>query len=192
MPPKDYDLRYLDAAAAELKPYLLSNELYWPLRLQPPSGNPDYPPMTPGNVLLFRTKLQGRRDSRSLKSADKTTFLALEEQLHDLIQAWRTAWDRKVAREFKSRFDQWKIVLDEMSDDPGNQTGYYKSDVRMRVLLELLAGDFRGRTPAELGLLSALDRKLQVMTKDAQFIWEDELKGVFGREKYWFLYSMIR
>jgi uncharacterized protein YukE len=192
MPPQDYHLRYLDAAAAELKTYLLSNELYWPLRLRLPSGEPDYPPMTPGNLLLFRTKLQGRWESGSLKSADKTILLGLEEQLDALIQAWRTAWESKVAREFKSRVDQWKNNLAELSDDHGNRTEYYKTDVRVRVLLELLAGEFRGHAPAQLSLLPALDQKLRIMTKDAEFLWEEELEGVFGREKYWFLYRLIR
>lgn len=192
MPAKDYELHYLGSAAEELKIYLLSNELYWPIRLQPPSGKPEYPPMSPGNLLLFRKKLQGRRESGSLKSAEKTIYLRLEERFDDLIQAWRTAWDKKVAKEFKSRFNQWKIILDEMNNDPGNRAGYYKSEVRVRVLLELLAQNYRGRKPAELGLLSTLDQKLQVMTKDAQFLWEDEMMGVFGRETYWFLYRMTK
>lgn len=192
MPAIDYELHYLASAVEVLKTYLLSNELYWLIRLQPPSGKPAYPLMTPGNLLLFRTKLQGRSESGSLNSADKPTYLKLEERFDDLIQAWRSAWDKKVAKEFKSRFNQWKIILDEMSNDPGNRDGYYKSEVRARVLLELLAQNFRGRKPAELDLLSTLDQKLQVMTKDAKFLWEDELMGVFGRETYWFLYRMTK
>jgi hypothetical protein len=188
----DYDLRYLDAAVGELKTYLLSNELYWPLRFHPPSGGPTYPPITPGNLLLARKKLQGRRDGGLLNSADKTTFLRLEQQLDALIQTWRMAWENKAAREYKSRFDQWKNNLAELRDDHGNRTGYYKSDVRVRVLLELLAGEFRGHPPAELGLLPALDQKLRIMTKEAEFLWEDELEGVLGREKYWYLYRITR
>lgn len=192
MSTKDYDLRYLNAAAGELKTYLLSNELYWPLRLRPLSGEQAYPPMTAGNLLLFLAKLHGRRERESLNSEQNTLLQGLEEQVDALIQAWRTAWDNKVAKEFKSRFDQWKHKLEEMSNDPGNRAGYYKEDIRVRVLLELLAEALRGISPVDLGLLSTLDNILRTITIEAPFLWEKEYDGVFEREKYWYLYRITR
>jgi hypothetical protein len=48
----EYDLGYLQSALSTLEDYLLSADLYWSIGDNPPKGEPPYPSLTLGNVLL--------------------------------------------------------------------------------------------------------------------------------------------
>ncbi|MCH7663338.1 MAG: hypothetical protein IH859_05640 [Chloroflexi bacterium] len=188
----DSDLRYVQTVITELKSYLLSDEMYWPVRLGSMPREESYPALTPGNLLLFRARLRGRRDGGELEHAQRVALLEMEEQLDALTQAWRVAWEGKLGREIKSRMKQWKLKLDEISADPANRSGYYNADVRERVLIELLVDEIGEQAPVEVELLSTLDERLRALTVDGEFLWEDELQGMFRIEKYWYLYRTLR
>ena len=186
------DLRFLGRAIEELKAYLLSNEMYWPLRLGTMPGEEPYPPLTPGNLLLFRARLRGRHEGGALGHAHKVSLLGIEEQLDALTQAWRVAWEGKLGREILSRMEQWKLILDEISADPLNRSGYYKGDVRDRVLIELLVDEIGEQAPMEIELLVRLDERLRGLTVDGAFLWDDSLQDIFEKAKYWYLYRTLR
>ncbi|HEY5573072.1 MAG TPA: hypothetical protein VIK64_08690, partial [Anaerolineales bacterium] len=60
MPSAEYDLGYLRAAVAALEDYLMSNELYWPIGAASPAGEPDYPRLTLGGLLLAQKRAHAR------------------------------------------------------------------------------------------------------------------------------------
>ena len=186
------DLRFLEGAVEQLKTYLLSNEMYWPLRLGTIAGEEPYPPLTPGNLLLFRARLRGRQDGGTLEHGHKVSFLEVEEQLDALTKAWQVAWEGKLRRETMSRMEQWKIKLDEISADLPNRSGYYKGDVRERVLIELLVDELGERALMEIALLISLDERLRGLTVEGAFLWDDDLQDIFDKAKYWYLYRTLQ
>ena len=192
MSAKERDLRYIEGAIDELKTYLLSNEMYWPLSLGTLAGEDPFPPLTLGNLLLFRARLRGRLESGEMEHADEVSYLEIEAQLDTLTQAWRVAWEGKLGREIKSRIEQWKSKLNEISADPANRSGYYKGDVRERVLIELLVDEIGEQAPAEVSLLPVLDERLRVLSIDGDFLWEEGLQEMFTIEKYWYLYRTLK
>lgn len=188
MPSPEYDLRYLEASLPELQAYLLSGELYWHLEVLPPPGEPAYPRLTLGNLLLSARRLSGL----SLDSALSTRRLRLETRLESEQSRWRSAWSQKAAREFASRLRQWGSYLEEYRRQPENQAAYYPYEVRLRLLLALLAAASDAIPPAELELLEGLDALLRAALLPGEFTWEPELSASFPPELYWYLYGSLK
>lgn len=188
MPSPEYDLRYLEASLPELQAYLLSGELYWPLEVLPPPGEPAYPRLTLGNLLLSAQRLHGLR----LDSAAATRRLRLETHLETEQSRWRTAWSQKAAREFSSRLRQWGSYLEEYRRQTENQAAYFPYEVRLRLLLALLADSSDFIPAAELELLEGLDALLRAALLPGEFVWEAELAPSFPPEPYWYLYGSLK
>lgn len=164
------DARLLREGLPQLKDYLLSNDIFWNL------GND--PQMTLGNLLLAK------------QSLDATGALSAEEskQLAENKKEWRTAWEKKAEKEFHSRLRQWTQYLAELGEHPSRHAAHYKSDVRLRVLLELLAAEAPGLSHH----LASLDTLLKRLTMSGDFVWDDSLKGAYPTGKYWFLYVKVK
>lgn len=185
MPSAGYDLGYIQAALQELETYLLSKELFWPLSASSPPGEPAYPRLTLGGLLLA----QARSRARNLSPSQNTELAGLERHLDNLQRRWRTAWGRKAAWEFCSRLEQWKNYLNELRADPEDFGSTYGYEVQLRVMLELLTPSMDDPDPAYLDLLAGLDAVLKVTIAPADFIWGEELVGGFPEETYWYLWG---
>ncbi len=169
------NLHFLKAGLEQLKDYLLSNEVFWNVSLPA-----NYPQLTLGNLLLAAAELQAANGS-----------LATERQQRELLadlaghkKEWRTAWERKAQKEFGSRLRQWAQYVDELAASDNRTPAHYKTDVRVRVLLELLAAE----APALRGQLASPDARLKRLVADGDFIWDEEVKSAFPKSKYWFLW----
>ncbi|KAA3642336.1 MAG: hypothetical protein DWQ07_25215 [Chloroflexi bacterium] len=170
------DLDYLREAAGQLKDYLLSDQLFWPV------GGQHAPQLTPGNLLLAKQRLQ----ACSLTDGQQTKLADLNQQVDDLKAQWRSAWEKKAATEFTSRLRQWGHVMDELAQKKG--LAYFGNEVRLRVLLELLKDEVQ-IIEAELTVLNNLDGRLRPQIGEGDFIWAAELQPGFPEEQYWFLYG---
>jgi hypothetical protein len=101
---------------------------------------------------------------------------------------WHTAWQNKAKREFASRLRQWTQYLAELTEHPSRYAGQYKTEVRVRALLELLAGE----APGLSSQLTAPDSQLKALTTSGDFVWSVENKGAFPKGKYWFLWVKVK
>jgi len=183
-----YDLSYLQASVDLLEDYLLSTEIYWSLRLRPPVGDPPFPMLTLGGVLLARMKAGYRNLSRDQRFLFNKTY----DQVDAIRVRWRVAWENKSTREFHSRLMLWRDYLDEYRRQPYNHVDRYGYEVHRRVLLALLYSDAVGVPSAEKEMLTALDHYLQSVLQSSGFIWEPELAGGFPKENYWYLWGKPR
>jgi hypothetical protein len=185
MPSLEYDLVYLQAGLLDLQGYLLSNELYWPVGASSPVGEPPYPRVTVGNLLLAKQRLEARQ----LPKEHKGKFTPLKERLESTINEWRTAWGKKSSREFNARLTLWRDFLEEYRKKPAANVDRFPYEVSRRVLLELLRPYADEIQPEENELLSGLDGLLRSILEGENFVWDEELKSGFPKDTYWFLYG---
>ena len=183
-----YQLEYLHHGLEELESYLLSDELFWPVLARPTSGG-SFLKLTIGNLLLSLKELETLHAGGKLSREEEASLRRIQLEIETMQSRWRVAWEQKSGREFKSRFRQWANVLNDLKKDSEKQAPYYHTEVRLRVLLALLADHAPEIEGIDLELLDAALRKLLA---SGRFIWEPELERGFPREEFWYLYGEIR
>ena len=188
MPSVDYELRYLQAGISVLEDYILANDLYWPIGVRAESGNPPYPRLTLGGMLFAQKKAR----ARPLNSNQQGELEDIENQMKDLRNRWRGAWEKKAAAEFHSRLKLWNNFWEDFRENPDANLDRYNYEVNRRVQLELLADAAGNLSRAEVEMLRGLDGKLRTMLMPGDFIWESELASSFPSDKYWYLYGWIK
>lgn len=184
-----YDLEYLQIGAEEIEDYLLSEELFWPVSGRPSAGRPFFLKMTIGNLLLSEHQLATLLSERLLSSPEEHQFLAIQRQFEAVQSKWQVAWRDKATREYQSRFNQWMRTLEELKGDRYQNAPYYQNEVRVRVLLELLADHIPQEGQPDLAPFDAVLRKL---VKPGEFIWEPALAPGYPQDRYWYLYGEVR
>lgn len=187
MPSIEYDLRYLRGGLADLEAYLLSDELYWPIGVKPPHGDPPYPRLTVGGILLSRQSLV----NRGLNADQTQEYAELTAKLDEMRLHWQTAWQAKARRSFSSRLVQWSNFMEDYRKQPENNTDRYAYEVRGRVMLQLLEPESPAVTGAELELVKGLDRVLEACLKPGAFVWDPGLSPSFPQSQFWYLYGTL-
>lgn len=185
MPSFEYDLKYLQAGLLDLEGYLLSNELYWPIGVSAPPGDPPFPRLTLGGLLMSRARLSGF----GLSPEQQAELQRLSTRMDETRSQWRVAWGSKASREFSARLNLWRDFLEEYREKPAANIDRYPYEVRRRAMLELLKPDAESVTAAETELLDGLDKLLKSVFVPGDFVWPDGEMRSFPKSKYWYLYG---
>jgi len=188
MPDFAYYQVYLQAGLKEAEHYLLSDRLFWPLIIGSDPGEPSYPNLTLGGLRLYQKFARPLAQTAS----QKTSLQQIETEIEFTHTHWRVAWERKASWEFESRLRQWGNFIKEMRVDPEDQLGYYRYEVRFRVMLDLLESDFNDVDSAHLRHLEGLDTLLRALFSSGDFIWEPELATEFPEDKFWYLWGFLK
>lgn len=188
MPSFEYDLRYFQAGLEQLENYLLAKDLYRSIGVRAPSGEPPYPQLTPGGLLLALARMGAMADT----SAQRNRLDEAQRSLDELRTRWRVAWGKKATADFHARRKLWSDFLNEYCDQPGAHYDRYPYEVGRRVQLNLLAPETLDLPAAEQQALTALDRILRIVLNPGDFIWESRLAASFPEPDYWFLYGNLR
>ena len=170
MPTPQADLLYLQTSLPELKNYLLSDILYYPL-----DGN--LPRLTIGGILLSEHRL---RDDKS------TTHLI--PKLTTVKSAWRVAWTKKSTAELEARLRLWRNYLNDYRKNPEEYAPDYPHEIRWRVMIALLSAEV-DKIPAEIAVL---DQLLRTKFISGDFVWDENLRTQFPEDEFWFLYGEIK
>ncbi len=187
MPSIEYDIRYLQAGLVVIEDYLLVSELYWPIGASAPVGEPPFPLLTIGNLLLSQARLR----ARILSPGQQVDLVRLTQQMETARTRWRVAWEQKAKRGYHSRLTMWNNFLEEYREAPGANFDRYTYEVRLRVILHLLQPEAESIDKAEMDLLSGLDTLLRAILVPGEFLWEQELAGGFSPEEYWYLFGYL-
>lgn len=179
----EFNQKFISAALDELETYLLSNQLFWPVIVGPPAGQPSYPKLTVGNLLLAMKRLESSTSSPAQQAVVRKLF----DQVHALSTHWQSAWQTKIKHGYTSRLHQWGSFLQELDNDPEKQAPYYQIEVRLRLLLDLLAEE----SDQELPETTTFDSILKQYFENGDFIWRGDEAEAFPRGKYWYLYGRI-
>ncbi|HSB66893.1 MAG TPA: hypothetical protein VLD65_09960, partial [Anaerolineales bacterium] len=129
----EYDYRYLQAGQEELESYLLSKEVFWPVDIRPMAGEPGYPKLTMGGLLISRARLNAYT-----KTPDQVEKLDTLLSAMDLVRAkWRVNWEVKAQHNFSLRLRMWRDFIEEYRHDPHDNADRYSYEVRLRTMLTL-------------------------------------------------------
>lgn len=181
------DLSFVRAAVEELEAYLLSGELYWQLTNSTRHEDAgQLVSLTPGNLLLSLRKL----DAFPWTPGDRKELDVLIQLADQKRLQWRTAWLRKVNREFAARVKLWRDYLDDATEN--GKLVDFAFNIRWRTVLSLLMADGSDKPPALEKQLAAEDNRLRSLTMPAAFIWEPELQCGFNSDEFWYLYRVQR
>jgi hypothetical protein len=182
----NYELSYIQAGLEELEAYLLSKEVFWPVSTPAPLRL--FPKLTIGNLLLSQKKLEGYSVGGQLATVQRSTFSHLKREIEGFSEKWAVAWKTKAAQEFQSRLRQWTHYLNDLEKKIDAHAPYYNSEVRSRVLLQLLR-EYASQDSQTA--LEQLDAAFRGCFTSADFIWDQQIQSGFPQEKFWFLYGMI-
>jgi hypothetical protein len=188
MPSFDYDIRYLEAGLDLLEKYLFSSEIYWPIGVNAPPGEPDLPRLTLGGLFLSLARARAHAASPN----QQELVYQLETKLNEIRARWRVAWDKKVAHEFRSRLNLWRDFLEEYRLNSEGNADRYAYEVQRRVMLDLLSGESSEIPPADRELLSGLDQLLGAVLLPGDFVWDQSLAVGFPPDKFWYLYGKLK
>ena len=169
------DIAYFQEGIESLEAYLLSNELFWPLKANQPR-------LTVGGMLLASQRLKAR-----LSFGEWGSRL---EQIDRVRLKWRSAWERKAGREVHARFDLWRNFLDDVRRSEAD-ADRYSQQVEYRVMLQLLRDKLTVPVP-DLDALDALDQLLHTIWLRGDFVWDADLQSVFPESEFWFLYGRLK
>ncbi|MCI0518813.1 MAG: hypothetical protein L0Z70_00980 [Chloroflexi bacterium] len=187
MPSCEYDLTFLQVGVDILERYLLANNLYWQTGASAPAGEPPYPSLTLGALLLASKRLSGR----GLLTPQASQLAALDQKVAVARTRWRAAWEKKAQREFNARLELWRIYLSEYRADPAAHARRYAYEVGRRVMLHLLLDEVPALPAEERQHLQALDLHLGQVFTPGDFIWEAVLAATFPSPPFWYLYGRL-
>jgi hypothetical protein len=182
-----YEIRYLQAGLDLLEDYLLSDDLYGRIGINPSLGEPDYPTLTVGMLLLFRQRARVLAGS----SAEQAELSHLESDLEGIRVRLLPRWEKKAAAEFRSRIRLWGNYLEEYRLDPTANHARYSYEVSRRVMLEWLKDETGEVDQTHVDTLQGLDMLLKGMFLTGSFIWDEALMAGFPVEPYWYLYGRL-
>ncbi len=168
------DLRYLSLALPELKEYLLSGELFWPL-----TG--DVQRLTLGGLLFALARL----GAVQLEQAQM-----FRRQMEAVKEEWRVTWEKKAAREVQNRLRLWSEFLRDYRNASEQNADWYASEVRWRVILNLLLKELPN--PGGNPTLEGLDELLKASFLPGDFAWDASLRSAFPADEFWFLYGELK
>jgi hypothetical protein len=184
----EYDLGYLNEGLASLENYLLSDEIYWNMRAVPPRGEPAYPLLSLGGMLLAKARLEARQ--LSYGQSEKLSRLGTEFDRNRT--RWRTAWMQKAEREFSARLRMWRDFIEDYRQNPDANIDRYAYEVSRRVMLHFLHAEASQIPQQEREMLAGLDNILMSVLVPGEFIWEKDLQRGFPAPTFPYLYGTLK
>jgi hypothetical protein len=180
------DWLFLREALPDLRDYILSSDVYRPLRTRA-AGGLKLPQLTIGSLMLS----QARLGALELPGQQEAELAEISRRINEVRQEWRVNWGNKAGREFGSRMNLWQQYLRELRGDPGRNAPIYPNEVRLRAIISLLHSEVTDLVPGQEEQLGMLDQILRGLSKPGSFVWEIELANGFPQEDFWFLYVIF-
>lgn len=181
MSPVDQDLLYLQSSMPYLEDFLIGRDIFVHL---------DVPQSVHGALIPSRLSLGGVLLARArLASVQPPGFTSLDAHMTTLRSRWRVNWETKAAQELPERVRLWSNALGELLSDQESARRAYPREVRMRVMIQLLADELSTIPQAVQAEVNAMDATLRAVFHPGEFCWDMELVAGFQKEKYWFLYG---
>jgi hypothetical protein len=176
------DLEVLEAMAAEMDQYLMSEVLFWPME----KGN--LPRLTVGGYLMREQRL--RALAGLLSEGDQQRLAAAVERFDEALKEKVVRFEKRANQELQARLRQWGETLRELK---GDSAGYYGSAAETRAIIAALV-DKLERPPYQLEgnalqQVTMLDQNLRQRWQPGEFVWPNEWQPAYPKSAYWWLYG---
>jgi len=169
------DLHYIKNSADELENFLLSNDVIRNL--------PDLS-LSAGGLMLAQKRLQ----SANMGGEAAESW----QQIEQIRGHWKAAWANKCQQEVRMRMRLWGDFILGLSHDGNEPSSAYRHQVRNRVIMQLIEDTHPEKVVEFEESIQRKDKLLIKYSADNDFIWEDEIKDGFPKEKFWYLYRVMR
>jgi hypothetical protein len=186
----EYNLSLTKAMLENMEPYLLSEEVYWPVASQPNAGSPPFPRLTLGGFLLTQDELSVQK--AAMNSRQTHTYKDLQQRYGQIARKSKSAIGRKAVREMNSRCNLWHAYVEELEER--RKVPYdYPREVRHRAMFERLI-DVAGVEPEVDQVLKKnqkVDEHFLAVSFPSDFVWEADLQTIYIKDRFWFLYRKL-
>ncbi len=180
------DVEIAETMAAEMRTYVLSEVLFWPL-------SPGHMPrLTLGGYLMRQHRLLLLRDQ--LTAAERERLSAAMDAYEAVAGEWVVRIEQKGHQELDARLRQWTEYLRDLREErQARAPAYYASAVEARAMIAALL-DQLGVPPFRLEArvtqeLDLLDRRLRAGFQAGPFVWPDGWQPAYPPESFWWLYG---
>ena len=181
------NLYVLNEVLVDFETYILSRDLFWPLMGSSPSGR-RLPKISLGSIQLLLDQLLVQQEAMNQEqTARYQDFL---EQWQRISNKWASATAKKATREIEMRVTLWNAYLDDLRSDQDEASSFIQ-EVHHRVMLSRLA-DFLPSSSLSDEIrtqLHAIEIRHPLLTGIGDFIWDDDLRAVYSRDEFPFLYT---
>lgn len=184
------DLRILEAMADQMEPYLIEDELFWPISGPVRGGMPR---MTLGGYLLRQHRLTALRGGLTAHQQER-----LQEALAAFTAAraeWGMHYNNKLTREWGMRVHLLHEFLRDCNEaDVRHCADYWPVQAKQRTILHHLREEAAERDilsreqEAELARIDRELRRYLLPGEQGAFLWAEGLEPVYPRETYWWLW----
>ena len=184
------DLRILQAMAEAFEPYLIEEELFWPISGRVRGGMPR---LTIGGYLLRQHRLSALRASLSPEQQ-----IALDEATGQ-VETARAAWNRHFFTKLEREWDMRLHLLGEFLRDceRNNQSSCFENwppEAENRTILHYLLSTWHENTASLSSAEAALQRvdgglrRYLLAGETGEFLWPAGLEPVYPRAQFWWLW----
>ncbi|MGA9534164.1 MAG: hypothetical protein WBR18_15710 [Anaerolineales bacterium] len=182
-----YNLELAQAIINQLEPYLLSNEVFWPLGGKSSDGDV-FPRGSLGQLLLTLDELSVLAEE--MDPAQITTYHGQQTAFKNYRQEHPAILEAKAWAEVDQRLNLWRSLLRDIREGERG-TGSYRTDVRQRFLLTRLQTFLTNEQKLRKlhSELSQLDGVLRARFESGEFQWHPRLRYLYNHDDYWFLYG---
>lgn len=182
------DLEVLEAMAAEMGEYLMSEVLFWPMA----KGN--LPRLTVGGYLMREHRLQAL--AHLLNEAEQQRLAAAVEQFDQALAGKLVRFEQRANEELPARLRQWSEYWRDQKEGGANVGSNYSSAVETRAMIEAIANRLQ-RPPYRLAenmpsQVAMLDQNLRTRWQPGDFVWPEEWQSAYPKSEYWWLYGKPR
>ena len=182
----EVDLAVASAMAQELENYLTQDELYWTLIVRGEDRDRSIK-MTGGDLLTRLHRLQQVRDELSAWQSERLN--EAQQQVTGLGYSLRTRFQQRLQREAKARLSSLRWFLEDCPADLQRCRVEFPFEMRNRQRVEEIVKVLGTELDEPLkSQIDSVDQQIRSLTRPTEFTWDQSLKTVFPRQRYWYLY----
>lgn len=186
----DYNIFLLDIMLEEFEAYILSTVMYWPIAKKNKRSGA-LPRLTLGGLSLTLDELASQKSQ--MDREQERQYQKLLGRLDRYHSKWQVAIERKAQQELSARLNLWHAYLKDLEEKPDLVVDY-PQEVRVRVMITRLF-DLSGSSldlEEKAQVVNSLDHRIGDYVKSNHFIWDEQLKHIYPKERFPYLYMSPR
>ena len=183
------DLYELTSMALFLQQFITSNQIFYNT---PHQNLEQMPMMTLGTFLMRLRRLAALQSQLDIGSRAQ---LSAAVQTHEAVMKdWSVHYRIKLQGELQTRLNSLTNFLDNLNESSPDYEHDLLPELLARTAIEELLTQARALDDVDnelLGAIESIDRKWETLTHESYFHWDEQLRGVYPRTAYRWLYTEL-